>query len=436
MFKAVIGLQFGDEGKGKFVDLLAQRYKHIARFNGGTNAGHTVSFNGKRTVFSQIPATVIDGKHLYVCQGALICMEKMIEELAFLREYCPNSKVFIDPRCHITLPIHIELNKASEAYKGKNKIGSVGVGVGACFEDKTNRTGIRLIDTMDEKRLKEKLEILWHLRQKQISKVFNSELWLDFEQEYCRLLEQGKELKSYFAYTNEIIGELISDKVNILLESSQATFLDNSFGTYPYTVAYQTLIQNCFPSIGIPANKISILGVMKCYMIRVGNGPFPTELFDEKANYIRVKGNEFGSVSKRPRRCGWLDLVLIEHSIKLNGVNEIAITNVDALAGVETVQVCTSYKLNNRPVCTNEALLYLDDVTLEYQSFKGWPELAEHYDNVEQLPNELIEYLCFIQSRVNVDISHISYGPDRSQTIEVRTKLLKCNFSLLEEMLV
>ncbi|EEO02249.1 adenylosuccinate synthase [Vibrio cholerae] len=419
MIKAIVGLQMGDEGKGKFVDLLAQQYRHIVRFNGGANAGHSVVFNEQRMAFSQIPATIRNGKCLYISQGALISLERLLQEIEFIKDHCPDTQLFIDPRCHIVLPIHAALNQASEQYKGVHKIGSVGVGVGACYEDKSNRLGIRLQDTLNESVLRHKLTLLWEIREKQIESVFEGRLHLNFEQQVQYILRLGKQLEPYFCFTNQVISRLLQRGESMLLESSQATFLDNSFGTYPYTVAYSTLIQSCFASIGIPAQTLQVLGVMKAYMIRVGNGPFPTELDGDIAQYIRVKGNEFGTVSQRPRRCGWLDLALVEQAIHLNGVKEVAITNLDVLGGMDEVWVCNGYLLHGKKVCTDEALLHFDQVEPIYTKFQGWPRLPNGILKLSDLPKELLHYLAYIQSYISAPIRYISYGAEREYTIHI-----------------
>ncbi|MBD2816274.1 adenylosuccinate synthase [Xenorhabdus sp. Flor] len=419
MLISVVGLQFGDEGKGKFVDYLSGNVNNIARFNGGANAGHCVQHGNVRGLFSQLPAS-LSKKNLYICQGALISLPVLVKEIDFIKRENIHSTISIDPRCHIVLPLHAELNKASEKYKGKNKIGSVGVGVGACVEDKSNRHGIRLIDTLDKEKLRSKLEFLWSIREKQINHVFNESTVLDFEEMLELTHQYGKEIEPYFTFTNEAIGDLLNTGEDVLLETSQATFLDNSFGTYPYTVAYQTLVQTCFAMIGIPAQKMHIVGVMKAYMIRVGNGPFPTELLTEQADYIRERGNEYGTVSKRPRRCGWLDLCLIKHAVKLNGVTELAITNVDVLAGLHEIKVAIAYEIEGKPVCCDEALLQLDKVKPIYKTFKCWGELNPSYTHLTELPAELIDFLIFIRDYAGVPIKYISHGPDRDQTLIVQ----------------
>ncbi|NDL00725.1 adenylosuccinate synthase [Photorhabdus bodei] len=416
MLTAVVGLQFGDEGKGKFVDYLSGNINNIARFNGGANAGHCVQHGNLRGSFSQLPAS-LNKKNLYICQGALVSLPILVKEIDFIQKEKIDSNIFIDPRCHIVLPLHSELNRASEKYKGKQKIGSVGVGVGACVEDKANRHGIRLIDTLDKEKLRSKLEFLWSTREKQIKHVFNAQTTLDFEEMLETTYQYGKRIEPYFTFTNEVIGDLLNSGEDVLLETSQATFLDNSFGTYPYTVAYQTLVQTCFAMIGIPAQKIHIVGVMKSYMIRVGNGPFPTELSTEQADYIRERGNEYGTVSKRPRRCGWLDLSLIKHAVKLNGVTELAITNVDVLAGLHEIKVAIAYEIDDKLVCCDDALLQLNKAKPLYKTFKSWSALNASYTDLTELPIELIDFLSFIQDYAGVPIKYISYGPDRNQTL-------------------
>ncbi|MDR5781829.1 adenylosuccinate synthetase [Caballeronia sp. LZ065] len=419
MFHAVMGLQFGDEGKGKFVDYLSRRYRHIARFNGGANAGHTVNVGETKAAFSQIPATLEGAKELYVCQGSLLSLDTLEREINYIQSVHPDNKIHIDPRCHIVLPIHAQLNRASEAFKGKKKIGSVGVGVGACFEDKANRHGIRLIDTQNPDTLRQKLLMLWDIRKKQIEQVFEGTLDLEFDAEFEKLLKLGKTVRHYECFTDEKISAALAANEGVLLETSQAAFLDCAFGTYPYTVAYQTLPQNCFGMIGIPAHRMHVLGVMKAYMIRVGNGPFPTELDDERADTIRERGHEYGTVSKRPRRCGWLDLPLVDHAVRLAGVTEIAITNVDVLGGMKEIWVCTGYRLNGRSVSANEALMQFADIEPVYERLPGWPPLTGRYHSIDAFPAELRHYLGFIQSHLSAKIRFVSYGPDRSETLRI-----------------
>lgn len=418
MLKSVMGLQFGDEGKGKFVDFLSDEINHVARFNGGANAGHTVIHNGVKAAFSQLPA-ILREKNIYICQGALISPSTLYYEIERMNSMKLGSKLKIDPRCHVVLPIHAELNKASESFKKERRIGSVGKGVGACFEDKCNRHGIRMIDIIDEKIFKYKFDFLWALRDAQISNVFCGNNELSYSQVYDETLRYGEKLSRYFSFVNQDITDILNSGEDVLLETSQATFLDVSFGSYPYTVAYQTLVQNCFPMIGIPCTKMITTGVLKAYTIRVGNGPFPTELYGNEAKQLREKGNEFGTVSGRPRRCGWLDLNLVKHAIKLNGVNELAITNVDVLSGLNEIKISNRYKKDGEYICGDEALLDLSKVTPEYETFKSWDPIKHHVDCLEDFPKNLLIFLRFIESECGIPIKYVSYGPERKHTLMI-----------------
>ncbi|USS96173.1 adenylosuccinate synthetase [Serratia symbiotica] len=243
------------------------------------------------------------------------------------------------------------------------------------------------------------------------------------------MLFYGEKLSPYFSFTNEKTSSLLKKKQNILLETSQATFLDNAFGSYPYAVAYQTLVQSCFLMIGVPAHPMHVVGVMKAYMIRVGNGPFPTEIFDEKSHYIIEKGNEYGTVSKRPRRCGWLDINLIKHAIELNGVNEIAITNVDVLAGLDKVKVATSYLIDNKKICTNAALMDFEKATPQYTEISGWGELNTDYNSIDELPIELMKFIVYIESECGIIVKHISCESEREQAINKIGQCLNKRFN-------
>lgn len=417
MLKAIVGLQFGDEGKGKFVDFFSQNYDHIVRFNGGPNAGHTVETNERREHFSQIPAT-FTGKNLYLASGTLVSLEKLLEEIELIKTINPDVNIIIDPRCHVILPIHLEYNKFSELYKGIDKIGSVGVGVGACVEDKVNRNGIRIWDLLDEDRLKKRIDFLLNFRKTQIKTVFNGNISDGYENILIEICEYGARIKPYLKFVNELIAEKLLNDENILLEGSQATFLDNTFGTYPYTVAYQTLISTCFSSIGIPCSTINIVGVLKSYTIRVGNGPLPTEQDNDIGEALRIHGNEYGTVSKRKRRCGWLDLVLAKQAVKLNGINSICLTNVDVLSCVETIKVAVSYTIEGKSVNPNEALLSLESVVPVYKDFPSWRKLDSVYDCYDDLPEACKTYIGYIEKELGVPIEYISYGPKRHQTLK------------------
>jgi adenylosuccinate synthase len=417
MFYAVTGLQFGDEGKGKFVDYLSQIIGAVARFNGGANAGHSVKFEGRELSFSQLPAAP-GARQLFVGPGALITPDVMIRELEFFEQMATPPRICIDPRAHVVLPIHVALNQASEAYKGEDRIGSVGKGIGACVEDRTNRTGIRLCDLLDRETLKSRLDRLWKIREGQIRHVFGGKMGkLEFDTVLGELCDFGSRIAPYLQFTNRQLTRCIDMGKPVLLETSQATFLDNIYGTYPYTVSYQTLVNSCFSLLGLPLSELHVVGVMKCYMIRVGNGPFPTELTGPIADRIRESGNEYGTVSGRPRRCGWLDLALVKHAVRLTGTREIALTNVDVLAGMPSISACLSYKRDGQTISVDEALLDLSRVEPHMAEFASWtmPISVTCY---EDLPKTLQNFIEFIEDFVGVPVRYVSYGADRRQTLD------------------
>jgi adenylosuccinate synthase len=416
LFHAVTGLQFGDEGKGKFVDYLSQEIRSVARFNGGANAGHSVKFEGKELAFSQLPAAP-GARNLFVGPGALITPDILMREIEFFENLENPPAIMIDPRCHVVLPIHVALNKASEFYKGRHKIGSVGKGIGACVEDRTNRIGLRLCDLADEAKLGEKLERLWEIRQGQIERVFGGTVGLSFADTLSGLREFAGRIQPYMSFTNRQLQRLVQAGKPVLLETSQATFLDNIYGTYPYSVSYQTLVNSCFSLMGMPISRLHVVGVMKCYMIRVGNGPFPTELEGAAAERIRKMGHEYGTVSGRPRRCGWLDLAMVKHAVRLTGTAEIALTNVDVLAGLPIVSACISYERNGRSVSADEAMLDLATVEPKMVNFQSWT-LPDRIVTYGDFPPALQAFIEFIEEFVGVPVRYVSYGPDRNQTLD------------------
>jgi adenylosuccinate synthase len=421
MIKGIVGLQFGDEGKGKATDYFAEEFNNIVRFSGGINAGHTVCVNNQTYKFSQLPAVVHDRKNLFLSHAVLIEPETLLKEIKILNDF-KDIKLFIDPRAHLVLPIHPLLNQASESYKGSKRIGSVGKGIGACYEDKINRVGVRIADIFDEDALLDKINFLYTLRSKQINHVFGikyDDVKKNIEQTCEALFEFSQQIKKYISYVNEEIEIRLKYKQNFLLEGSQATFLDNGLGSYPYTVAYPTLMTSCFYNMGIPVqNNFHVIGVMKAYTIRVGEGPFPTELFDENADLLRKTGNEYGTVSGRMRRCGWLDLNIIKHAIELNGVDEIMITNIDVLSVLEKFYVCYQYEKDKRLVKSNEACFDLTAVKPIYKEFESWDF---NIDEISQgkLPKKLIEFISYIEDFLEVPITTLSYGKDRKHTLRI-----------------
>jgi adenylosuccinate synthase len=401
----VVGAQWGDEGKGKVVDLLAKQADYVVRYNGGNNAGHTVVVNGEKFKLSLLPSGVLQRKQLFLAQGVVIHPKVLLEEIEFFEKRNIKVRLMIDPRAHIVMPYHKELDRATELWKGKKATGSLHLGIGYCYEDKNNRFGIRFEDLISPTSLKEKLEMFFPLKKLQIEKVFGQKTELTAEKIYKDDVIYGKKLKKYIGDVSKKIQNELKSPVGcpkrVLFEGAHGTFLDAVFGTYPYTTAVYTISGAVFPYVGLPPQKIYSLGIVKAYTTRVGGGPFPTELFNETGKSIRERGDEFGTVSKRPRRCGWLDLPMIKTAIRLSGFDYLTITKLDVLSFLPVIKICTQYK-NNKPI---------------YKKFKGWQNDISKVKRFEDLPKEAKIYIKFIQNSLKVPIIYIFVGPERNQTI-------------------
>lgn len=413
----VLGLQFGDEGKGKFVDYLSKNADFIVRSNGGNNAGHTVVVGKNKYAFSMLPSGALYKKPILIAQGCVINPQVLLNEINVVEEHAGPIDLRIDPRCHVIMPYHILLDEATEQYKGENKMGSLKLGVGYCYEDKTNRAGIRMIDLLDKQVLAERINQIWDIKKSRIQDGYKHPFNLDKETIIAEYLDFGQQLKKYIKPVSE---ELIvaEESKNVLVETSQANYLDYSFGTYPYTVAYNTIASSSLSDIGLPPQSIEVLGVLRAYTIRVGNGPFPTEEHSEIGNFLRECGNEYGTVSKRPRRCGWLDLVMAKYSCRLNGVKEIAVTKLDVLSGLSELKVCVGYEVNGIVVETfNPVDSPLDKVRPIYQTLAGWKDDISKINSFDELPAECQKYVEFIESYLEVKAKFLSVGPEREQVI-------------------
>jgi len=415
----VTGLQWGDEGKGKFIDFLGQKFDATIRFNGGNNAGHTVVHNNTTLHLSLIPSSVLHQKTVLISQAVIINPQVLLKEIKLLRELNIKPKLGIDPRCHIVMPYHQALDSASEIYKGKKKTGSLKLGIGFCYEDRTNRAGIRLIDLINPRSLRKKINAIWNLKKKRVQNAYQASFNLKKENIIKQYQQYGKLLKPYIKDVSDFVNKNLHKK-SFLLESAQGAYLDFAFGTYPYTVAYHTTSTSALTSIGLPPMSINVLGIVKAYTTRVGNGPFPTGLTNKTSNHLRNTGHEYGTVSKRPRRCGWLDLVLIKKAIEINGVNSIALTKLDVLSGLKQLKVCTHYNLNNKTInqlpLTHENILKLKP---QYITLSGWSENITQVKKFSNLPKNCQRYINFISKKIKIPLKYISIGPDRNQTIKL-----------------
>lgn len=414
---AIIGAQWGDEGKGKIVDFLAKEADYVIRFNGGNNAGHTIVYKKERFKLSLLPSGILWQKKLILAQGVVIDPPVLISEIAFFEKRGLKVDLMIDPRVNIVMPYHKELDRATEIWKGKKATGSLHLGIGYCYEDRNNRFGIRLEDLINKKILKEKIDCLFPLKKRQIEKVFGQKTKLTAKKIYEGYKNYGEKLKKYIFDVPKIIKAEIKKK-KLLFEGAHGTFLDSVFGTYPYTTAVSTISGSIFSYVGLAPQKIYTLGVIKAYTTRVGNGPFPTELFNKIGEKIRQVGDEYGTVSKRPRRCGWLDLVMIRTADNLSGFDYLAITKLDVLSFLSKIKIATHYLIGDQKISTLP--LFLSDLAKcqpVYREFLGWQKSIFFIRRFPDLPVRVKTYLDFIEKNLKVPIKIISIGAERNKII-------------------
>jgi adenylosuccinate synthase len=416
----LLGLQWGDEGKGKIVDAITSDYDIIARFQGGPNAGHTIEFDGHKHVLHTIPSGIFNqGSINIIGNGVVIDPAIFLNEINGLKKFNIdlNSKLYISKRAHIILPTHKIIDATSEASKGKKKIGSTLKGIGPTYMDKTGRNGIRVGDIIDDNWQKK----YDNLKEKHLNLIsnFNQTVDIDLDQLESEFFEGIKCLKSFNLIESEnYLNKSIREGKRILAEGAQGSLLDIDFGTYPFVTSSNTTSAGACSGLGVPPNKIkNIRGIFKAYTTRVGSGPFPTELFDSTGEKIREIGHEYGATTGRDRRCGWLDLVALKYSIEINGVTELNIMKSDVLSSIGKLLVCTSYTIDGKVVDFFPYDIKSKDITPNYVEFKGWDMDITDIKNEDDLPDELIDYIDYIELFVDVPIKLISVGPDRTQTI-------------------
>lgn len=411
----IIGAQWGDEGKGKIVDLLSGNSDIVVRFNGGNNAGHTVVVNGERFPLSLIPSGVLQNKKLLIAQGVVIEPEILLSEIDFFVKRGQKVDLTIDRRANIVMPYHRLLDAATESSKGERKVGSLKLGIGYCYEDRNNRHGIRLEDLVNPTVFKEKLDNEFTLAKKRIEAVYNFKVDVTLSEIFRQYKTLGEKLKKYMGDVSYEVCKNIGRK-KILFEGAHGTFLDGNFGTYPYTTAVNTISGSVFSYVGFPPQKLNVVGIVKAYTTRVGGGPFPTELFDSTGSYLQEKGGEFGTVSKRRRRCGWIDMVMLRFANRLNGFDLLALTKLDVLTGVDEIKIAISYKIKNKVI--NEFPSNLSDLEKcrpVYKSFAGWKEDITGVKKYKNLPQNCRNYIKAIENFIGVPVKYISTGPERNQ---------------------
>ena len=415
----LLGLQWGDEGKGKIVDVLAPTYNVIARFQGGPNAGHSLEFNNIKHVLHTIPSGVFRPDTINIIGNGVVIdpviFKDEIDKLQKL-QVSVQKNLFISKRAHLILPTHRILDAASEAAKGVTKIGSTLKGIGPTYMDKTGRNGIRVGDIINPG-FKEKYDFLTN-KHKEILKQYDFEYNLsEYEESWFKGIEV---LKSFQIIESEhVLNQYIGENKRILAEGAQGTLLDIDFGSYPFVTSSNTICAGACTGLGVAPNKIGkVIGIFKAYCTRVGSGPFPTELDNTEGETIRKQGHEFGATTGRPRRCGWLDLPALKYAIMLNGVTELVVTKADVLTGFDTIRICTHYMLNGKRI---DYLPYEINEPIEpvYKEFKGWKDDISKIKSYNELPEAFTNYLKYIEKEVNVPITVISVGPNRDETIMI-----------------
>lgn len=416
----LLGLQWGDEGKGKIVDVLTKNYNIIARFQGGPNAGHTLEFDGIKHVLRTIPSGIFheDSMNL-IGNGVVIDPVVFVKELEGLNKYKVNylKNLCISRKAHLILPTHRLLDEASEASKGKAKIGSTLKGIGPTYMDKTGRNGIRIGD-LEMENWQEKYRALADKHEAMIA-FYDVDVQYDLadlESEFFAAVETLKTLK--FIDSEEYIHQAQKDGKTILAEGAQGSLLDIDFGTYPFVTSSNTTAAGACTGLGVPPNKVKeAFGIFKAYTTRVGSGPFPTELFDEVGEKMAKIGNEFGAVTGRPRRCGWLDLVALRYAVQVNGVTQLIMMKADVLSGFKKLKICTAYNYKGETIQHLPFNIEPENVTPIYTEMEGWNEDLTAMDQASQLPKPLNDYIDFLEKELEVPIKIVSVGPDRKQTI-------------------
>ena len=414
----LLGLQWGDEGKGKIVDVLTQGYDVIARFQGGPNAGHTLEFDGIKHVLHTIPSGIFHKDALNVVGNGVV-----IDPVIFCRELdglknravAYTERLLLSRKAHLILPTHRFLDAASEQAKGKKKIGSTLKGIGPTYMDKTGRNGLRLGDI----ELEDFHDRYTSLRNKHVDMLKHFDYEYELEEAEAEWFEGIENLKKLRLIDSEqYMFDSIQSGKKVLAEGAQGSLLDIDFGTYPFVTSSNTITAGACTGLGIAPNRIGkVFGIFKAYCTRVGSGPFPTELEDDLGERMRVAGNEFGSTTGRPRRCGWLDLPALKYAINVNGVTELMMMKADVLSGFDTLKVCTKYAYRSEEISHLPYSLDEDLITPIYEEIEGWHEDLTGVSDINNLPPALNKYIEFIEKECGVPVSLVSVGPDRTQTL-------------------
>jgi adenylosuccinate synthase len=417
----IVGTQWGDEGKGKIVDLLAGKAQIVVRFQGGNNAGHTMVVDGKQFISHLVPSGILQGKTCIIGNGLVVDPAVLIEELEYLEAKGVDvgpAKIKISERAHIIMSYHQAIDLAREEMKGDKKIGTTGRGIGPAYEDKATRRGVRFAELLDMETFEERVRALLDEKNFYLKNYFSAAT-LDPEPIIAECWRHAERLSPHITNVSIIINEHVAKGQNVLFEGAQGTHLDIDHGTYPYVTSSSTVAGNACCGAGIgPTSITDVIGIVKAYTTRVGAGPFPCELFDEIGAYIQEKGVEFGATTGRKRRCGWLDTVILRNAVRLNGLTGLAITKLDVLGGLEELKICTGYEYQGQlmthfPV----SLKVLAECQPVYEMLPGWTEDISDIRDFESLPGNTIAYLKRIEQLVETPVQIVSVGPGREETI-------------------
>ena len=412
----LIGTQWGDEGKGKIVDYFSEKFSAVCRFQGGHNAGHTIYNDKKKFVLHLIPSGIFyDHVSCFIGQGVILSLDSLLEEVETIESKGINldGKLRISRYCSLLLPVHAKIDQLRE--DNKNKIGTTRRGIGPAYEDKTARRSIKAFDLEDDSLLEDKLKNLLDYYNFQIENIHKAEKF-NYQEVFDNLKETYSKTSKFFGDVTDSLEEIYEKGNHILYEGAQGTLLDVDYGTYPYVTSSNTLATSVGVGSGFPKSIYAdVLGIVKAYTTRVGEGPFPTELHDEYGEKIAKIGNEFGATTGRPRRCGWLDLVALKYSVKLNNLTSLCVTKLDVLDSFSEIKVCDEYEIDNEIVQYKSRQLH--KVKPKYKIFKGWEQSLSQCQNYSELPKEAREFLEFIEDYTKVKISLISNGPQRNDLI-------------------
>ncbi|WGE32316.1 adenylosuccinate synthase [Actinobacillus genomosp. 2] len=422
---AILGAQWGDEGKGKIVDLLTDRVKYVVRYQGGHNAGHTLIINGEKTVLRLIPSGILrDNVTCLIGNGVVLSPDALMKEMGELEARGINvrERLKISEACPLILPYHVAMDHAREAALGKNKIGTTGRGIGPAYEDKVARRGLRVSDLFDKEAFAEKLKDILDYYNFQLVNYYKVEP-VDFQKTLDDVFAIADVIKGMVADVTTLLHQARKDGVNILFEGAQGTMLDIDHGTYPFVTSSNTTAGGVATGSGFgPRNLDYVLGIIKAYCTRVGSGPFTTELFDEVGAEIARKGNEFGAVTGRPRRCGWFDAVAVRRAVQINSISGFCMTKLDVLDGFEELKICTAYKMPNGEIVEYAPMAAKDWEGVEpiYETMPGWSENTFRVTKREELPQAALDYIKRIEELVGVPVDILSTGPDRVETMILR----------------